>query len=208
MVPNLYRTMAHSPAGLHAFDSLRSGLLEGVVSERLQLLIGLTVAECDHAEYSRRAHAALAKTIGVSDQEIRDACRGCSPDRKCDALLHFARDVAEHRGSIQDADYQRLLSAGCTGQEIVETLCWIGLFTLADYVSEAVQVECDFPPLAERSLAETAVHDPGPHEGKAHGAHLAASGSVESLSNVETRVISHHDPLRETKLIVHHDRLR
>ncbi len=207
MVPNFHRTLAHSPAGLEAFCSAHASLLEGVVPERLQQLIGLTVAECNQAEYSWWAHAALAKTLGASDEEIRDACRGCSLDRKWDALLHFARDVVEKRGSIQDDSYQRLLRAGCSNQEIVETLCWIGLFTLSDYLSEAVQMECDFPSLAGKSPATTAAHDPSPREGKPPGASVPSSGTVESTANAETTALFHHDPLRDTRLDVQHDPL-
>ncbi|NLX95541.1 MAG: carboxymuconolactone decarboxylase family protein [Rhodopirellula sp.] len=153
MTPNLFRIMANSPAVLEGFVSLRNCLENGVLEPSLREQVCLSVAEANRSEYCVAGHAAIGKTIGLSDEEIMDARHAQSPDSKVQAALAFAWEVADHRGDVMDSDIIRLRDAGYTEEEIAEIIGLVGLNTFGDYFAEVTQPAFDFPRVPEPAHA-------------------------------------------------------
>ncbi|HUT12301.1 MAG TPA: carboxymuconolactone decarboxylase family protein [Thermoguttaceae bacterium] len=149
MLPNIFRTLANSPAVLEGFVCLRESLEGGVLPEKLREEIALSVSQCDHSDYCLRGHTAIGKTVGCSNEEIMDARRGLSSDRKVRVALQFARTVVEKRGWVADEDLIRVREAGYNDEEITEMIGWMALCIFGDYFSQVTQPEVDFPAVPE-----------------------------------------------------------
>ena len=95
MVPNLIATMAQSTSVARAYLGLADALSGGVLAERIREQIALTVGQANRCEYCVAGHSAVGSSVGLTDDEVRDARNGTSPDRKTEAVLQFARRIVE-----------------------------------------------------------------------------------------------------------------
>ncbi len=73
MTPNLMRAMANSPAVLEAYLLFSGALGRGEVPAKTREQIALAVAQANSCEYCLSAHSAIAKSVGLSAEQIRDA---------------------------------------------------------------------------------------------------------------------------------------
>ena len=108
MVPNQIATMAQSTSVARAYFELADALSDGVLVERLREEIALTVSQVNRCDYCIAWHSAVGSSVGLTDDEVRDARNGTSPDRKTEAVLQFARRIAEKRGSVSDDDISEI----------------------------------------------------------------------------------------------------
>ena len=145
-VPNLLRSLAHSPAALRAYLAQGHALAGGVLGERDRHRIALAVCGAEGCSYGLAAHSAVAAAQGLSDQEISDAKGGISPDRRSEALVGFARLLVEGRGRIEDADFSRLRQAGLDHGEITEAISVVALTQFTSLFTRVAATEIDFPP--------------------------------------------------------------
>lgn len=144
-VPNLMRTMAHSPAALRGYLGFAQALGGGTLSPRLREQIALAVAGANQCEYCAAAHAYLGGKLGVSPQEAEANLAGSSSDPKVEAALEFSRQVVARRGWVGDEEVQRLLEAGYGDAELVEIVATVALNLFTNYFNHVAQTEVDFP---------------------------------------------------------------
>ena len=144
-VPNMMKTMAHSPAVLQAYLGFSQVLGGGKLSARLREQIALAVAGENHCEYCASAHAYLGGKLGVDRHEAAANICGSSSDPKVSAALEFARVVVAKRGWVGDTDVQRLRDAGYGDAELVEILATVALNVFTNYFNHVAQTEVDFP---------------------------------------------------------------
>jgi AhpD family alkylhydroperoxidase len=149
MVPNLIATMAQSTSVARAYLELADALSDGVLGARLREQIALTVSQGNRCDYCVAGHSAVGSSVGLTDDEVRDARNGTSPDRKIEAVLQFARRVVERRGSVSDDDISGIRNAGYGEPEIVEIIAHVGLNICSNYFNLVAQTEIDFPPVAD-----------------------------------------------------------
>jgi uncharacterized peroxidase-related enzyme len=149
MLPNVIATLAHSDAAAQAYLSFSQVLSGGAIPAQLREQIALAVAQFNGCGYCIAAHSAIGSSIGLSEDEIRDARTATSLDRKTEAALKFARRVVHERGGVSDADVAAVRSAGFTDAEIVELIAHVVLNTFTNYINRTAQTEIDFPPVAE-----------------------------------------------------------
>ncbi len=149
-VPNLFRTLAHSPAALAALLDASAALAEGALSPRLREQVSLAVAESNLCGYCLAAHSAAGAAVGLSDEEIADARRGASPDRRTDAALSFARRIVATGGRVAEADLARIRRAGFDEPQITELIVLVGLQQLTNTFNLVAGTEVDFPPVESR----------------------------------------------------------
>ena len=148
MAPNLMRTMANSPAVLEAYLGFRNALGAGVLSPKLGEQIALTVGELNGCRYCLSAHTAIGKMVGLGDEEIADSRRGVSPDRKTEAILHFANRVVSERGWVSDDDVATFRAAGASDAEIAEVVAHVAMNIFTNYFNHVAETEVDFPEVA------------------------------------------------------------
>jgi AhpD family alkylhydroperoxidase len=122
------------------------------LSPQLREQIALAVAQENDCDYCLAAHTALGRSVGLSDEAIRDSRRGASPDSKTDAALRFARLIVEKRGRVSDEDVARVRYAGHTDAEIAEIVANVAVNIFTNYFNHVAETEVDFPP-AQRARA-------------------------------------------------------
>lgn len=144
--PNMFRTIAHSPAALEGYLGLNGALAKGSLDAATRERIALTVAEINGCNYCLAAHSYLGKNVAkLSDSEIDANRRGRSTNAKADAAVAFAAKVASARGQVSDADISGVRSAGFAESDIIEIVAHVALNTLTNYVNKVAGTDIDFP---------------------------------------------------------------
>ena len=146
-VPNIFATMAQSPAALEGFLAFNGALSSGLLSAAVREQIALAVAGENSCDYCASAHTFIAKAAGVDATEAARNLAGSATDPKVAAILGFARDVVRSRGLLADPAHSlnELRDAGLTEAEIVETLAHVGLNLFTNYFTHVANTEIDFP---------------------------------------------------------------
>ena len=153
-VPNLFRVIANSPAGLEGYFGLDAALTKGSLDAKTRERIALAVAEVNGCSYCLSAHTYLGRNVAkLADSEIAANRTGASNDLKADAALRFAVKVVRERGHVSDADVAAVKAAGFDDAEIIEIVLHVALNTLTNYVNEVAKTEIDFPVIAPRKAA-------------------------------------------------------
>ncbi|MDZ7862964.1 peroxidase-related enzyme [Acidovorax sp.] len=149
--PNMFRTVAQSPAALNAlwgfFGALGSG---GSIDAQLGEKIAVAVANRNDCHYCLAAHTALGRKAGASAAEMGAAQTGQSDDPRTATALAFALKLVEARGQVTEADVQALRSAGFSDGQVVEIVAHVALNLFTNYVNVAFAVPVDFPSVALR----------------------------------------------------------
>ncbi len=145
MVPNAMKVMANSPAVLRMMLESERILSEGLLAPRVREQIALAVSELNGSPYCIAAHAALAGIAGLSEEEIEDARKGTSPDRRTESALLFARELVEKRGAVADGRIDEMRRTGWQDGEILEIIVHAAMTAMSNYLNRAAGTERDFP---------------------------------------------------------------
>ncbi len=144
-LPNIFKTMAHSPVALQAYLGLSGALAQSVLSAQLKEKIALAVGEENQCAYCLAAHSAIGKKAGLSDAEIETARRAKDKDAKESAILQFAKNLCKNRGNISDQELQAVRQAGCSDEEIIEVVVAVSLNIFTNYFNHVAEPTVDFP---------------------------------------------------------------
>jgi uncharacterized peroxidase-related enzyme len=145
-VPNMFRTIALSPAALQGYLGLNSALAKGGLNAATRERVALAVAEIDGCGYCLSAHSYLAKHfVKLDEGEIVASRDAASVDPKVAAALRFAAKVVEARGHVSDTDVAEVKGAGYDDAEVIEIVAHVALNTLTNYVNEVAKTDIDFP---------------------------------------------------------------
>jgi uncharacterized peroxidase-related enzyme len=144
-VPNSFRTMAISPAGLQGFLDLSGTLEGGVLPFETRYQIAIAVSEIHGCPYCLSAFTAIGKSNGMQDETLAMCRLAGSTDPKIDTMLKFAAAIVRERGAVTPQDFQKVKSAGCSDEEIQEIVANVALFTFANYINLVIGTEVDFP---------------------------------------------------------------
>jgi len=146
-VPNMFATLANSPAALEAYLGFSGALGKGVLGGRLGEQIALAVAGTNECDYCASAHTFIAKNLGVADDEASRNLGATSSDPKTAAILEFAADAVLNRALFDDnaKALDELRDAGVTEAEIVEIIAHIALNVFTNYFNHLADTDVDFP---------------------------------------------------------------
>ncbi len=145
MVPNLYRTTAHSPSTLTALLGLGDALGKGKLTAKDREAIALTVAGVNACNYCASAHSAISSSMNVTPDQISAHLRGRSTTPRLAALLALARTVTEKRGKLGDGDLAVARHADLTDADIIEVIGVVVANIFTNYLNHAFETEIDFP---------------------------------------------------------------
>lgn len=154
--PNLFTTLAHSPAALGVFVGALGALGNSKLSGGLREQIALTVAGANGCDYCASAHTALGKMNKISEGELAQNLQTKSGDAKTQAALVFARKIVEARGHVSDADVQTVRAAGYGESEIVDMVAVTCINIFTNYFNHIAGTEIDFPLVSTQGLARAA----------------------------------------------------
>lgn len=146
--PNMFRTVAQSPAALNAMWGFFGALGGGSIDAQLGEKIAVAVANRNDCHYCLAAHTALGRKAGASAAEMGAAQTGQSDDPRTAAALAFALKLVEARGQVSESDVQALRSAGFSDGQAVEIVAHVALNLFTNYVNVAFAVPVDFPSVA------------------------------------------------------------
>lgn len=153
VVPNLMRTLGHSPAALEGYLNLNGALATGVLPARVREQLALAVGQANACDYCLAAHSLLGKGAGLTPDAIVHARQARAADEKVDALLRLATAVVEQRGLVSDDTVDSARAAGASDAEILETVAHVALNILTNYVNHVAQTDVDFPRAAPLPVA-------------------------------------------------------
>ncbi len=154
--PNLFTTLAHSPAALGVFVGALGALSNSKLSSGLREQIALAVAGANGCDYCASAHTALGKMNKISEGELAQNLQAKSGDAKTQAALVFARKIVEVRGHVSDADVQTVRTAGYGESEIVDMVAVTCINIFTNYFNHIAGTEIDFPLVSTQGLAKAA----------------------------------------------------
>jgi uncharacterized peroxidase-related enzyme len=143
--PNIYRTLAHSPAALegvlHLTQSLTGTSISGQDRERIALLS----AQLNRCGYCLSAHTLIGGMSGLSGEEIEAARKGESTDPKSQAMLSLAQSIIATQGNVPDDALVAARTANLSEAEIVETVVVVAMNILTNFFNHVADTEIDFP---------------------------------------------------------------
>jgi uncharacterized peroxidase-related enzyme len=145
-VPNLYRSMAASPAALRGYLAFRDALTRGVLGARTSELLALLVAAENSCAYCVSAHTMRGSLMKITEEELLAARRAESGDPHTQALLRTAREIMRTHGRVDDEVLGQIRDAGVTDTELAEVTAHVALHTFSNYFNHLARPELDFPP--------------------------------------------------------------
>jgi uncharacterized peroxidase-related enzyme len=155
--PNIFRTLAHSPAALEGFLNFSGALAGTQLSPAMREQVALTVAGINQCDYCASAHTVIGKKTGVSDAELTAAVAGKSADKKTQAGLSFVASLVKKHGAVATAEIDALRKAGYSEGEIVELVALTAINIYTNYFNHVAETEVDFLPKVEtKKLASAA----------------------------------------------------
>lgn len=145
-VPNLYRTMANSPAALAGYLAFRDVLQKGGLPVAMRERVALLTAQLNSCDYCVAAHAFRSQKIGLSAQDIDATRRATSEDPAVDVALKFVVELIDNRGQVSEFTLAELARLGWTEGSIGELVAHVALNTLSNYFKHVAHPDLDFPP--------------------------------------------------------------
>jgi uncharacterized peroxidase-related enzyme len=145
MVPNLFKTLAHSPAALQYYLSASEALASTSISGALREQIALATAGQNDCNYCASAHTLMGKGAGIAATELAANLRGQSDDAKTQAALTFATTIVAERGRVSDADLAHVRAAGYSDAEITEIVATVAANIFTNYFNHIADTVVDFP---------------------------------------------------------------
>jgi uncharacterized peroxidase-related enzyme len=139
-LPNMFKTLAHSPAAVGAYLQAQQQLAKGELRAPEREIVALAVSQVSECEYCLAAHSLFAGKAGLSEDEIRAARNG-----EGSAIAQLASRIAQKRGRVSDADLAAARAGGLTDSKIVEIVAVAAQLTFTNYLNNLAATDVDFP---------------------------------------------------------------
>lgn len=144
-VPNIFASMANSPAVLQAYLNFSGALGEGNLDAKLREQIALAVGQENSCDYCLAAHSAIGQSVGLNEDQIKEGRKAASGDAKINAALVFSKKLVQNKGNVADGDIQQLRDAGYSNGDIAEIVANVSLNIFTNYFNHVASLEIDFP---------------------------------------------------------------
>lgn len=143
-VPNIYAFMTRSETALKRFLDFMdvSTVFNPVQTEAIHLV----TSQVNQNPYCLAAHTALAKEVGLTEEQIEAVRKGnVTWDEKLDALVDFTCELVTNRGKVSPEMIDRFYQAGYTDACLVDLVMLVGMTTITNYINNATWIPVDFP---------------------------------------------------------------
>jgi uncharacterized peroxidase-related enzyme len=144
-VPNIYRSVANSPAALDVLLGMGAKLREGGLSGAETEAVKLVVAQTYGCLYCLAAHTMVGRKAGLSLEDTLAIRRGTIGEPKLAALVRFVGTAIEPAGRITDEALQAIRAAGFSDAQITEVLMVLAQTVFTTLFNRVNQTEVDFP---------------------------------------------------------------
>jgi hypothetical protein len=142
---NLHAQMAHSPAVLTAYTSLRAALAEHAgFDPKAGAALTLAAAAGVGNGYMIRIAGRLAQMNGWSEEQVAALTTGASAnDAKIDELAGLVREAAANSGNVTDATWKAAQQAGWSDEQLADAFAYLGATTFTAYFLNYAQTDFD-----------------------------------------------------------------
>ena len=151
--PNVFTTLAQSPAALGVFVNALGAMTHSRLGAGLREQISVAVAGASGCNYCASAHTALGGRLKIDANELTRNLHADSADPRVGAGLAFARTVVESRGRVSDAELEAVRRAGYSDGEIIDIVALVAVNLLTNYVNHIAGTEIDFPIVTTSEVA-------------------------------------------------------
>jgi alkylhydroperoxidase family enzyme len=144
---NMHAQMAHAPAVLAAYTSIRRATGEqGTLDQRLRTGLMLATAATAGSEYALAIITLLAQRSGWQPGQIAALRSGAKVgEPRADALIAVVREAAANSGRVSDATWDDAVAAGCTDNNLAEAFAYLALSVFTAYFLNYADTELDVP---------------------------------------------------------------
>jgi hypothetical protein len=142
---NLHAQMAHSPAVLTAYTSLRAVLAEhSTFDPKVGAALTLASAAGVGNDYMIRIASRLAHMNGWAEERVTALRTGMpTSDVKIDALTGVVREAAANSGNVADATWKAAEQAGWSDEQLTDAFAYVGATVFTGYFLNYAQTEID-----------------------------------------------------------------
>ena len=143
-IPNMFATIAESPAAVNGYVALENVLAKGTLSSAERQLLLTTISSENGCLYCTAAHSTLAGALKADETSVAEARGESVPSAtRTGALVAFTREVIRERGQISADALQRFFDAGFTKAQALEVVANIGLKTISNFIDGFAHVQLD-----------------------------------------------------------------
>ena len=142
---NLHAQMAHSPAVLTAYTSLRAVLAEHTTFDpKVGAALTLAAAAGVGNSYMTRIASRLAQMNGWTEEQVTALTTGTSTnDAKIDVLAGLVREAAANSGNVTDATWKAAQLAGWSDEQLADVFAYVGATVFTGYFLNYAQTDVD-----------------------------------------------------------------
>ena len=144
-VPNIYRSVANSPAALDILLGMGAKLSAGGLSGAQTEAVKLVVSQIYGCSYCLAAHTLVGKKAGLSEADTLAIRRGTIADPGLSALVRFVNFAIQPGGRISDDDLNAIRRTGFSDAQITEILTVLAQTVFTTLFNRVNQTELDFP---------------------------------------------------------------
>ena len=157
-VLNMHAQMAHAPAVLAAYVSIREASdRHGTLDPRVRSALMLATAGAVRSGYAEAVTSALAQRFGWSRGDIQALRDGQSvADDKIDSIVRVVREAATRAGRVSDVTWQRAEACGWSSEQLTEAFVSLGLTLFTAYFTSYAESALDLPASAPAPAAAPA----------------------------------------------------
>jgi len=137
--------MAHSPAVLAAYTSLRAVIAEhGTLDGKVSWALNLATAAAVGNNYMIGIASRFARMNGWTEAQIAALRTGATTgDAKIDALTSVVREAAANSGNVTDATWKAAQQAGWSDEQLTDAFAYLGLTVFTGYFLNYAQTDMD-----------------------------------------------------------------
>ena len=142
---NLHAQMAHSPAVLAAYASLRGVVAEhGALEPKVSWALNVATAAAVGNGYMIGIATRFARMNGWTEEQIFALRAGATTgDAGIDALARVVREAAANSGSVTDAAWKAAQDSGWNDTQLAEAFAHLGLTVFTGYFLNYAQTDVD-----------------------------------------------------------------
>jgi len=144
-VPNIYRSVANSPAALDILLGMGAKLREGGLTGAQIEAVKLVVSQIYGCTYCLAAHTLVGKKAGLTEADTLAIRRGTIADPGLSALARFVNAAIQPAGRISDEELKAIRGAGFSDAQITEILMVLAQTVFTTLFNRVNQTELDFP---------------------------------------------------------------
>jgi alkylhydroperoxidase family enzyme len=144
---NLHAQMAHAPAVLEAYVSIRRATgRHGTLDQRVRTALMLAASTADGSQYAQAIISILALRSGWRPEQVNAVLAGHDlGEEKTDTLIGVVREAAANSGRVSDPAWASATSSGWSSEQLAEAFAYLGLTVFTSYFLNYAGTELDIP---------------------------------------------------------------